>query len=109
MMARFDIFLIGRKIFDTMGRSLKMMPPNATTIVISRTLNPADYPGIRLSDNPAQLVASLRPDPGKDIALFGGGLPFLPPPAPQTGLKLLTQRLYQKTGIVSIEYDVLRS
>jgi hypothetical protein len=41
--------------------------------------------------------------------LLGGGIPFLPPPAPQTGLKLLTQRLYQKTGIVSIEYDVLRS
>jgi dihydrofolate reductase len=135
MMARFDTFLIGRKTFDTMGRSLKLMPPNTTTIVFSRTLKPTDHPNIQISDNPTQLVTSLRSQPGKDIALFGGGdlfrsllqtnlvnrvevslipvllgegIPFLPPPGPHTKLKLLDQRLYKKTGIIGLEYEVLR-
>ena len=131
-----DTFLIGRKTFDTMGRTLKLMPRNTTTIVFSRTLNPADYPDITLCDNPLQIVADLRTKPGKDIALFGGGdlfrslleanlvdrvevslipmllgagISFLPPPAPQTKLKLISQRLYEKTGIMYLEYEVLRN
>jgi dihydrofolate reductase len=136
MMSRFDTFLIGRKTFDTMGRSLKLMPRNTTSIVFSRTLRQSDHPNIILSDNPVQIVSELRTQPGKDIALFGGGdlfrsflqanlvdrvevslipvllgagIPFLPPPAPQTKLRLLDQRLYKKTGIIGLEYEVLRT
>lgn len=134
MMARFDTFLIGRKTFETMGRSLKLMPLNTTSIVFSRTLQPADYPNLTISDDPVRAVADLRQKAGKDIAVFGGGdlfrsllesnlvdrvevslipillgagIPFLPPPAPQTRLKLLQQRLYEKTGIMHLEYEVL--
>ena len=135
MMARFDTFLIGRKTFDTMGRSLKLMPLNTTSIIFSRTLKPSEHPNLIISANPVQTVADLRTKPGKDIALFGGGdlfrsllqanlvdrvevslipvllgagIPFLPPPAPQTKLKLLEQRLYKKTGIVGLEYEIIR-
>jgi dihydrofolate reductase len=136
MMSRFDTFLIGRKTFDTMGRSLKLMPRNTTSIIFSRTLQQSDYPNLIISDNPIRIVTDLRTQPGKDIALFGGGdlfrsllqanlvdrvevslipvllgagVPFLPPPAPHTKLKLLKHRLYEKTGIIGLEYEVLRS
>ena len=135
IMGRFDTFLIGRKTFDTMDRSLKMLPRNTTSIVFSRTLQAADYPNVVISDNPVRTVTDLCAKPGKDIALFGGGelfrtllqanlvdrvevslipvllgggIPFLPPPASQTKLQLLEQRLYKKTGIVGLEYEVLR-
>jgi dihydrofolate reductase len=134
MMARFDTFLIGRKTFDTMGRSLKMMPRHTTSIVFSRTLTQADHLDVVISDNPEAFVAELHTKPGKDIAVFGGGelfrtllqanlvdrveislipvllgagIPFLPPPAAQTKLRLLEQRLYKKTGIVGLEYEIV--
>jgi dihydrofolate reductase len=136
MMARFDTFLIGRKTFDTMGRTLKLMPRNTTSIIFSRTLQQADHPDLIISDGPVKTVSDLRTKPGKDIALFGGGdlfrsllqanlvdrvevslipillgegIPFLPPPAPQTKLQFLKQRLYKKTGIVGLEYEVIRT
>jgi dihydrofolate reductase len=136
LMARFDTFLIGRKTFDSMERSMKLMPSNAVNVVFSRTLKPADHPGVVISDNAERFVSDLRTKPGKDIALFGGGdlfrsllqanlvdrvevslipvllgggIPFLPPPAPQTKLRLLEQRLYKKTGIVGLEYEVISS
>lgn len=81
------------------------------------------------------MVADLRTKPGKDIALFGGGelfrsllaaglvdrvgvslipvllgggTPFLPSPAVRATLKLRKQRTYDKTGTVSLEYDIER-
>jgi dihydrofolate reductase len=79
------------------------------------------------------VVAELRAKPGKDIALFGGGelfrsllaaglvdrievavvpvllgggIPLLPPPAGRATLKLRKQRVYETTGIVSLQYDI---
>jgi hypothetical protein len=40
--------------------------------------------------------------------LLGGGIPLLPPPAVRAVLKLRKQRVYQKTGTISIEYDIMR-
>ena len=75
----------------------------------------------------------LRPKPGKDVWLFGGGslfrsfaelglvdtvevavmpvllgagVPLLPPPAKRVTLKLTGHKLYAKTGIMSLEYAV---
>jgi dihydrofolate reductase len=135
-MARFDTFLIGRKTFETMRRIGEAAPaPGIQTIVFSRTLRPADCPpGTILSGDAEQVVADLRKKPGKDIALFGGGelfrsllaaglvdevhfnvipvllgggIPMLPSPADRARLKLTTHRVYQKTGTVGLEYDVL--
>lgn len=137
LMARFDTFLIGRKTFEVMQRMGSEAPPTPgiTHIVFSRTLRPEDCPGATLSDDAERVVTDLRTKPGKDIALFGGGelfrsllgaglvdevsvsvvpvllgggIPFLPSPAARTRLQLRTHRLYRTTGIVSLEYDIVR-
>lgn len=137
MMARFDTFLIGRKTFEAMlqmGSGASAMP-GTQNIVFSRTLKPNDHPDVTISDDAQRLVADLRMKPGKDIALFGGGelfrsllaaglvdrisvsvipvllgggVPLLPSPATRATLKLRQHRLYEKTGTISLEYDIER-
>jgi len=107
-----------------------------TTVVVSRTLSQRNHPDVRVvSDNWEEAVRELREKPGKDIWLFGGGalfaamldaglvdgvdvgvipvllgggIPFLKPPAKRAKLKLTSHRLYPKSGIVSLEYEVVR-
>lgn len=137
MMARFDTFLIGRKTFEAMlrmGSDAKAMP-GTQNIVFSRTLKASDHPDLTISDDAERVVADLRTKPGKDIALFGGGelfrsllaaglvdrvsvsvipvllgggVPLLPSPATRAALKLRRHRLYEKTGTISLEYDIER-
>ncbi|MGQ0602255.1 MAG: dihydrofolate reductase family protein [Anaerolineales bacterium] len=38
--------------------------------------------------------------------LLGGGIALLPPPAKETKLKLTSHKVYEKTGIVGLEYAV---
>ena len=134
---QFDTFLIGRKTFDVMkrmGNDAKSMG-GITNIVLSRTLRQADYPRVRIETDAARVVKELLAQPGKDIAIFGGGelfrsllaeglvdriemtlipvllgggVPLLPPPAGRARLKLRGQKVYQKTGSISLEYDILR-
>ena len=137
MTSQFDTFLIGRKTFDAMKRmgNEAKSTRGITNIVLSRTLRPEDYPRVRIESDAARVVTELRPLPGKDIAIFGGGelfrslladglvdrvevslipvllgggIPLLPPPAGRARLKLRGQKVYQKTGIVGLEYDILR-
>jgi len=137
MMSQFDTFLIGRKTFDAMGRmgNQSKSTPGITNIVLSRTLKQADYPRIRIEADAEKVVSELRGQAGKDIAIFGGGelfrsllaadlvdrvevslvpvllgggIPLLPPPAGRATLVLRKQRVYEKTGIVSLEYDIVR-
>jgi dihydrofolate reductase len=137
LMSQFDTFLIGRKTFDAMKRmgTAGKSSKGVTNIVLSRTLRQEDYPRVRIESDAARLVTELRTQPGKDIAIFGGGelfrsllavglvdriemslipvllgggIPLLPPPAGRTRLKLRGQRVYQKTGTIGLEYDILR-
>jgi len=130
-------FLLGRKTFEVMRKMSASAPPTPgiQSIVCSRTLRPEDCPGATLTADAAQVVAALRTTPGKDIALFGGGelfrsllaagavdevsvsvvpvllgggIPFLPSPAGSARLKLRNHRVYEKTGTVSLEYDIAR-
>jgi len=137
LMGRFDTFLLGRKTFEVMRRMADAAPPTPgiQNIVFSRTLRPSDCPaGTILSDDAEAVVADLRRKPGKDIALFGGGELFrsllaaglvdevhfnvvpvllgggtamLPSPADRRRLKLKKHRVYEKTGTVGLEYEVL--
>jgi dihydrofolate reductase len=137
MQSQFDTFLIGRKTFEAMvkmgndGRS----QPGIQNIVLSRSLKASDYPHVTVRPDAERVVAELRTKPGKDIAVFGGGelfrsllaaglvdrievsvipillgggIPLLPPPAVRAVLKLRTQRVYEKTGTISLEYDIVR-
>ena len=138
LLKQFDTFLIGRKTFEVMqrmGQDAKPTP-GIQNIVFSRTLRPADYPHVVVSDDAERFVMELRAKPGKDIALYGGGelfrsllkaglvdrvevslipvllgggIPLLPPPAARAKLKLRKQRLYEKTGTVGLEYDIVRT
>jgi dihydrofolate reductase len=136
--AEFDAFLFGRKTFEALRRMGSSMKPARGTqnIVFSRKLQQADFPHGIVSDDAERFVAELRHKPGKDIALFGGGglfrsllgaglidrvevgvipvllgigIPLLSPPASRAILKLRKHRVYEKTGTVSIEYDIIRS
>jgi dihydrofolate reductase len=136
LMARYDTFLIGRKTFEAMRKMADAAPPTPgiRNIVFSRTLRPADCPQATLSADAETAVADLRKTAGKDIALFGGGdlfrsllaaglvdevsvslvpvllgggIPLLPPPADRARLKLKQYRVYDKTGTVGLEYDIL--
>ena len=108
--------------------------PGLAVVVFSRTLRQDDYPAVSVvSDDPVGHVRALKAKPGKDIWLFGGGelfrtllgaglvdtvepavvpvllgggVPMLPPPASRTKLSLTRHRLYPRSGIVLLEYDV---
>jgi dihydrofolate reductase len=136
--SRFDTLLIGRKTFAAMQamEGNPGMPPGVRSVVISRTMRQADYPDVTIVNDAEPFVRELKTKPGKDIWLFGGGvlfhsligaglvdgidvgvipvllgggIPLLPTPAARTTLALKRQRVYEKSGIVLLEYDVLHS
>lgn len=137
LFAQFDTAVMGRKTFlATLQQGGSLPMPGLDVVVFSRTLSPADYPAVSIVDRePAESVRSLKATPGKDIWLFGGGelfrtlleaglvdtvepavvpvllgdgIPMLPSPALRTKLSLSRHRLYPKSGIVLLEYTVIR-
>lgn len=135
---QFDTLLMGRRTFETLaaqGQSGGM--PGLSTFVFSASLRQSDHPHVTIvQDHPEQTVAELKGQVGKDIWLFGGGallrsflerglvdtvepaiipvllgggIPFLATPAPTTPLTLTGHRLYQKSGIIVLEYAVRRA
>jgi dihydrofolate reductase len=134
LFAQFDTFLMGRGTFENMVRQGGgATTPGVKTLVFSRTLKQRDHPDVTVvADNAKETLVALREEPGKDIWLFGGGslfrslleeqlvdtvevavipvllgggIPLLPPPAPQTKLNLTGHRVF-KTGIVLLEYTI---
>jgi dihydrofolate reductase len=132
---QFDTFLIGRRTFETMGKAGQGSSKGIKTFVFSSTLRQEDHPKVTIvaPDKAKETVSALRAGPGKDIWLFGGGglfrslaeaglvdtvevglvpvllgggIPLFPPPAPQMTLTLTKHRLYEKTGIVALEYAI---
>lgn len=135
LLSSFDVVLMGRRTFvaaqEMYGGGTM---PGMRSVVASRTLNPADHPNHTvLGDGLAEFLTKLRREPGKDIWLFGGGSlfrslldagqvdavevavvpvllgggkPFLPPGEVRTKLTLKKHRVYESSGIVSLEYAV---
>lgn len=129
--AQFDTFLMGRKTYETSREFLQ----GKEVVVVSRTLRQADHPGVRIiAGDVRRAVDELRTGPGKDIWLYGGGelfgtllangqvdtvepavipillgggIPMVPPGAPRTALRYVRHRLYEKSGIMLVHYDVL--
>jgi dihydrofolate reductase len=135
MSAAFDTYLIGRKTFEAMqGMGTTGASTSGTrNIICSRSMNPAEYPKLTISTDAVRTVAELKGQPGKDIALFGGGelfrsllaaglvdrvevalipvllgggIPLLATPAERATLKLRSHRVYATTGTVGLEYDI---
>jgi dihydrofolate reductase len=139
LMAQFDTFLIGRKTFEAMVKmgSYTAPTPGIQNIVFSRILKQSDYPHVIVHVDAESVVTELRNKPGKDIALdvgggelfrslltaglvdrvevslipilLGAGIPLLPPPSRRATLKLRKERVYEKTGTVGLEYDIVRT
>ncbi len=112
--------------------------PGLDVVVISRTLKPDDHPAVTVvNSDPVEHVRALKvaPGKGKDIWLFGGGelfrtlldaglvdtvepavvpvllgggIPMLPTRAVRSSLSLSKHHLYPKSGIVLLEYTVVR-
>jgi len=133
MFKEFDTVLLGRHTFEAMAQAGNLAIPGVQTFVFSRTLRPRDYPDVTiLADQPEEMLATIRREPGKDIWLMGGGtlfrslleaglvdtvevsfvpvllgagIPLLPPPAGETKLELIRHTVYG-TGIVSLQYAI---
>jgi dihydrofolate reductase len=131
---QFDTLLIGRGTFELMVRAGQSDVPGMKTYVFSHSLRQENYPYVSVvTDNDlTHFTSALKKQEGRDIWLFGGGLlfrsflnaglvdtvevavipvllgagiPLLPSPANQAGLKLTAHKVY-KSGIVSLEYEV---
>ena len=131
---RFDTLLVGRRTFDVMrGHGDSGSMGGMKVYVFSRTLKQSNHPKVKIAANAEEVVAELRGQPGKEIALFGGGslfrslveaqlvdsvvvavipvllgegIPLMSPPAKRVRLKLTGSRLYAKTGTMRLEYAV---
>lgn len=137
MFAQYDTLLIGRRTWSAMIAAGNAGPiPGISSYVFSRTLRPEDCPGATLvGSDAAGVVARLKNAPGKDIALFGGGvlfrslldaglvdtvevslipvllgdgIPLLPQPYGPVQLRLTAQRVLPTTGTISLEYAIQR-
>ena len=131
LFAEFDTLLMGRRTYEGMQGGFEGLE----TFVFSRSLRQADHPGVTVvSDAVERTLDDLRAGSGKDIWLFGGGelfrsllelgrvdtvepavipvllgggRPFLPAPSARRRLSLVGHRLYGKSGIMLLQYDVL--
>ena len=128
--SQFDTLLMGRRTFEKGGGAF----PGMKVFVFSRTLRQAEHPDVTIiADGIEETIHALRNEPGKDIWLYGGGelfrtlleldcvdsvepaiipvilgggLPLLPAPAAKRSLALTGRRVYEKSGIVLLTYDV---
>ena len=135
MYARYDTLLMGRMTFETMqAMGGDGTTPGQRTIVVSSTLKQEDHPGVTIVTDAVATAIELKAQAGKDVWLFGGGvlfhallaaglvdaldlgiipvllgggIPLLPPPAERKSLTLKSHRLYEKSGILMVEYDVV--
>jgi dihydrofolate reductase len=131
--AQYDTLLMGRLTYEVTGGG---GVPDAEVVVCSRTLRPEEHPRVQITgDDVVGAVRALKARPGRDIWLYGGGtlfrslleadlvdtvepavipvllgggVPLLPGPPLRRRLELRRHRLYEKSGIVLLEYDVVR-
>src|SRR5688572_28750202 len=133
--AAYDTVVMGRKTFEATGAMASGMK-GIHVGVYSTTLDPAKHKKVMVvKSDPAAHIRELKAKPGKDIWLFGGGalfrslltagvvdtvepavcpillgggIPLLPTPAVQAKLSLTRHKVYQASGIVLLEYAVVR-
>jgi dihydrofolate reductase len=137
-MRRFDTVLMGRKTYEVaQGQGGGAGGGGPRTIVFSRSLKPADHPDVTIAvGDPAQVLAPVRNQPGKDIwlmggghlfrqlldagqvdvveiglvpVLLGGGIPLLPAGGASVRLRLAQTRPTGESGIQMLTYETVRS
>ncbi len=131
---QFDTYLMGRRTFEATVGYDSTIYTGQRTFVFSRTLRPEDYPDVTIvGENWKAVVQSLREEPGKDIWLFGGGslfhtfcaegfvdmvevsivsvllgrgIPLVAELSTPVELTLTGQTVHEKSGIVSLAYEL---
>ena len=131
---QFDTFLLGRRTFEVTAGHDMPVEAGARSFVFSRSLRQDEHNDVTIvGKNWREIVRSLRAEPGKDIWLFGGGIlfgnlcreglvdtvevsilpvllgggvPLVSDLDEPIELTLTKQRIYEKTGTVSLVYEV---
>jgi dihydrofolate reductase len=133
--AGFSAIVMGRKSYEVAGSEAGAPGITLPIYVCSRTLPEGERHGVTFVRDAVPHVRALKQEAGKplwlwgggelfremaaadlvdgvDVAvipiLLGGGLQLLPTPGPRLPLRLRRHRIYARTGIVSLEYDVVR-
>lgn len=135
LFSEFDTAVMGRKTYEAVtARGGESAIPGLDAVVFSRTLPAAQRSRVRItSEEPRDVVAALKAQPGRDIWLYGGGelfrllldaglvdtvevavmpvmlgdgVPVLPPGESMTSLVLADQRVLPASGIVFLAYAV---
>jgi dihydrofolate reductase len=135
LFSAFDTALMGRKSYEVAKQSGNVGMPGIRSIVVSRTFAQADHPDVTIMNEVSKpAFEALKHQPGKDIWLFGGGslfrslldagvvdgvevaivpillgagIPLLPAGVTKGRLALTKTHVYEKTGIVALDYRVL--
>ena len=128
--------VMGRRSYEvSLSVSGPEAPPPVPTYVYSRTLPEGERDGVIFARDAATHVARLKETDGKPLWLWGGaalfrdlagaglvdavevavmpillgaGVPLLGGPAQRIALRLTSHRLYGTSGIMFLEYDVVR-
>jgi dihydrofolate reductase len=136
MYAGFGGIVMGRRSYEVFAATGGGEGPALPTYVYSRTLPEGDRDGVTFARDAVAHVRVLKAAgegkplwlwgggdlfrqlaqadlvDGIDVAiipiLLGGGLPLLAPPGPTLSLRLRSHRLYDTTGTLALEYDVVR-
>jgi dihydrofolate reductase len=136
LFARVDTVLLGRRSYELVrAQGPPPWAPGTRVYVFSRTLRPADHPGVTVvGEGAAAAVAALRAEPGAgEIWLFGGGalfasllaagqvdavevtvapvllgggVPLLAPGVGRVRLALVRSHVYP-SGLVALHYSVV--
>jgi dihydrofolate reductase len=134
--AGFSGLIMGRRSYEVFVATGGGVGPALPTYVYSRTLAEGDRDGVTFVRDAVSHVRALKQDgsgkplwlwgggdlfrqlaeadlvDGVDVAivpaLVGGGLPLLATPGPRLRLQLRSHRLYPRSGILAVEYDVMR-
>lgn len=135
MYAGFSHLVMGRRSYDVFVATGGGVGPALPVTVCSTSLPEGERDGVTFVRDAALHVSALKAAPGtKPIWLWGGGslfrslieadlvdgvdvaivpvllgagIPLLPPAAPRLPLQLTGHRIYDKSGIVLLKYDVV--
>ncbi len=136
LFATVDTVLLGRRSYELVrSQPAVTWPPSTRVHVFSRTLEPADHPGVTVvREDATDVVAALRSEVGSgeiwrlfsggtlfasllsarqvDLVevtvvpvLLGGGVPLLPAGVSRTVLRLARSHVYP-SGMVALHYEV---
>jgi dihydrofolate reductase len=135
LLARFDTLLMGRRTWETAAAMHGGGKPfGMETYVVSTTLDPAAQRAVHvIREDIAARVRELKEREGKEIWLYGGGalcaslldaglvdaielavipvvlgagVPVVAPTRSRHSLKLVSQRVFSKTGTLLLTYEV---